>query len=118
MMALAGGKHRRHDHRAGMDGTALERIVEILAVRRCAIDEGRARRRQRARVSDHCAGPVIVGTSERAFDIILLARGDTETNDVDQKVLAFARGHFRQHARLQRRDLLRKRFGDGDFRKL
>ena len=49
IVPLAGGQHRRHDHRAGMHRAALEGVVEILAMRRGAVDEGRPRRVQRAR---------------------------------------------------------------------
>ncbi len=41
-VALAGRQHRRHDHRAGMHRAALEGVVEILAMRRGAVDEGGA----------------------------------------------------------------------------
>ena len=47
-VSLADRQHRRHDHRAGVHRPALERVVEILAVRRGAVDERRARRAQRA----------------------------------------------------------------------
>ena len=65
-VALAGGQHRRHDHRAGMHRAALEGVVEILAMRRRAVDEGGARRAQRARVADRGAGAVVVPAGERA----------------------------------------------------
>jgi hypothetical protein len=42
IVLLACRQNRRHDHRAGMYWTALERVVEILAMRRGAIDEGGA----------------------------------------------------------------------------
>ena len=57
---LAGREHRRHDHRAGMHRPALEGVVEILAMRRGAVDEGRAGGAQRARVADHRARAVVV----------------------------------------------------------
>ena len=66
LVALAGRQHRRHDHGAGMHRAALEGVVEILAVRRGAVDEGGARRAQRARVADRGAGPVVVPAGERA----------------------------------------------------
>ena len=56
-VALADGEHRRHDHRAGVDRAALEGVVEILAVGRGAVDEGRARRAQpRACGRSRCRG--------------------------------------------------------------
>ena len=66
IVPLAGREHRRHDHRAGMDRAAFERVVEILAMRRGAVDEGGAGRGQRARVPDRGAGAVIVAAAERA----------------------------------------------------
>ena len=33
MMALAGGQHRRHDHRPRVHRAAFKRVVEILAMR-------------------------------------------------------------------------------------
>ena len=115
IMPLAGGQHRRHDHRAGMHRAAFKGIVKILAMRGRAVDESGARRVQRARVPDRRARPVIVAARERALDVVLVARGDAEPDDVDQQILAFARGRGRQRARLQRDDLFGQRFGDGDF---
>ena len=57
LIALASGEHRRHDHRAGMHRTTLEGVVEILAMRGGAVDEGGARRAQpRARGRWRCRG--------------------------------------------------------------
>ena len=63
IVPLAGREHRRHDHRAGMHRAALERVVKILAMRGRAVDEGRARRRQRPLVADRGAGTVIVAAA-------------------------------------------------------
>ena len=41
-MALGRRQHGGHDDRSGMHRTALEGVVEVLAVRRGAVDEGRA----------------------------------------------------------------------------
>ena len=60
IVPFARRQHRRHDHRTGMHRTTLERIVEILAMRRGAVDEGGPRRRQRARMADRGARAVIV----------------------------------------------------------
>ena len=76
MMPFAGGEHRRHDHGACMHRAALESVVEILAMRGRPIDEGGARRIQRALVPDRRAGTVIVATRQRASDVVLVARGD------------------------------------------
>jgi hypothetical protein len=42
IMPLAGGEHRRHYHGLCMDRAALESVVEILAMRGGAVDEGGA----------------------------------------------------------------------------
>ena len=76
MMPLAGSEHRRHDHRACMDRAAFESVVEILAMRGRPVDEGGARRIQRASMPDRRARAVIVATRQRASDVVLVARGD------------------------------------------
>ena len=118
VVALAGRQHRRHDHRAGVHGPALEGIVEILAVRRGAVDESGAGRAQRAGVTYRRAGPVVVATAERAFDVVLVARGDAEPDHVDQQVLAFLLDGLRQRGGLQRDDVLGQMLRDGNGGKL
>jgi hypothetical protein len=115
IMFFARGQYCGHQHGAGMHRAALERVVEILAMRRGSVDEGSTRGGQRARVADRRAGAVIVTTCERAFDVVLIARGDTQPGHVDQQVLAFARRLGGQATGLQRGDLEAKRFGDGNF---
>ena len=61
-------------------------------MRRGAVDEGCTCRIQRAPVPDRRAWAVIVAACERAPDIVLVARGNAESDDIDQQVLAFARG--------------------------
>ena len=95
-MALAGRQHRRHDHRAGMDRPALECVVEILAMRGGAVDEGRARGAQLACVPDGGAGPIIVTGRRARLNVVLIAGGDAEPNDVDQQILAFVPDVVRQ----------------------
>ena len=116
IVPFTGRQHRRHDDSAGMHGTALKRVIKILAMRGSAVDEGRTGRGQRARMPDCRAGTVIVAAGKRARDVILVAGGNAEPDDVDQQILAFARRRGRKRARLQRDDLLRKRFGDGNLR--
>ena len=116
IVPLAGREHGRHDDGPGMHGATLERVVEILAMRGGAVDEGRARRGQHARMADRGAATVIVRAAEAAANIILVARGDTEPDHVDQQILAFARGRLRQAARFQRHDPLGKRLRDGTLR--
>ena len=117
IVPLAGGEHRRHDHRAGMHRAAFKRVVEILAMRGGAVDEGGARRSQRARVTDRRAWAVIVAARQRASDIVLVARGDAEADDIDQQILAFARGRRRQarpaSARRSFRQAFRRRRSSG-----
>ena len=110
-------EHRRHDHRAGMDRAALEGVVEILAMRRGAVDEGRAGRAQRAPVADRGAGPVLVPAGERAADIILVARGDAEADHVDQRLLAFLARGGGQLVGIDRSDAFGQMFGDCDVGK-
>ncbi|WP_247835882.1 hypothetical protein [Bradyrhizobium sp. 200] len=112
VVPLAGGEHGRHDHGACMHRSALKSVVEILAMRGRAVDEGGARRIQRAPVSDRSAGAVIVAARQRASDVVLVARGDAQPDHVDQQILAFARGCSRQYVALQCDDLFDKRFGD------
>ena len=76
IMPFAGGENRRHDYRPGMDRTALKSVVEIFAMRGGPVDESRARRSQRAPMPDRRAGAVIVATSQRASDVVLIARRD------------------------------------------
>ena len=110
---LAGGEHRRHDHGAGMHRPALEGIVEILAMRRGAVDERRAGGAQRARMADRRARAVVIEGGQRAPDIVLVARGDAQPDDVDQQVLALALAPRPAGAPDQARDALGKLFGDG-----
>ena len=74
IVALASREHRRHDHGAGMHRTALEGVVEILAVRGGAVDEGGAGRAHRARMADRGAGAFVVPAGERGLDVVLVAR--------------------------------------------
>ena len=88
MVALAGREHRRHDDGAGVHRPALERVVEILAVRGGAVDQRGAGRAQRAGMADRGAGAIVVAAGERRLDVVLVARGEAETDHVDQQVLA------------------------------
>ena len=115
LVALAGRQHRRHHHRAGMHRAALEGVVEILAMRGGAVDEGGAGRAQRAGVADRRARPVVVAAGERGLDVVLVARGDAEAGDVDQQILAFAAHGGRQLAGIERGDARGKLLGDGNL---
>ena len=66
-------------------------------------------------VTDRRARPVIVAAGERDLDVILIARGDGETDDVDQKLYAFL-PHGRGQARgIERANLFRQMLGNGGF---
>ena len=64
--ALAGGEHRRHDHRAAVHRPALEGVVEILAVRGGAVDQRGVLGAEAAGVPDRRAGPAGVDAARRA----------------------------------------------------
>ncbi len=115
IVPLAGRQHRRHDHGAGMHRAALKRVVEVLAMRRDAVDKGGARGIQRPPMPDRRARTVIVATGQCAPDIVLVARGDAETDDVDQQILALARGCGRERAGFQCDDFFGKHFRDRNF---
>ena len=95
-----------------MHRSAFEGVVEILAMRRGAVDKGRARGIERALMPDRRARAVIVASPECAPDVVLVARGNAEPDDIDQQVFAFARGGGRKRARLQCDDLFGQRFGN------
>src|SRR5262249_8414545 len=114
-MALAGGQHGRHDYRAGMHGPAFESVVEIFAMRRGAVYEGCAGCTESARMADGRAWPFIVAAGERALDVVLVARRDTKTNDVDQQFLAFPAHRRRQIFSAQHGDGSSELLGNGCF---
>ena len=91
LVPLAGRQYGRHDHRAGMNRAAFERVVEILAVDGRAIDHRRFGRRQRAGMTDGGARPVILARRERGAHVILVARRDREPDHVDQSSSHLAR---------------------------
>ena len=100
-----------------MHRAALEGVVEILAVRRGAVDERGARGAQRAPVADRGAGPVLVPAGERAADIVLVARGDAEADHIDQRLLAFLARGGGQLVGIDRSDALGQMLGNGDVGK-
>ena len=115
IVPLTGRQHRRHHHRAGMDRAALERIVEILAMDRRAVDQRSRRCRQRARVADRGTRPVVIARGKHGLHIILVARCDGEADDIDQQVFALGAHSIGQARRIERTNLLRQMFGDGGF---
>src|SRR6476620_3679743 len=86
---FASRQDRWHDDRAGMDGPTFEGVVEVLAVRGGAIDEGRARGAESTRMADGGAGTLIVAPAKCGLDVVLVASGHAEAGDVDQQILAF-----------------------------
>ena len=112
IIALAGREHRRDDHRAGVHGPTLERVVEILAVRGRAVDEGGAGGAHGACMADRRARPLLVPPCKRGLDVILVARGETEPDNVDGQVLAFAAHSCGQPRRVQRRDPARQNLSE------
>ena len=118
IVPLASRQHRRHDDRAGMDRAAFERVVEILAVDRGAVDQGCGGGRERAPVTDGGARPVIVAAGQRSFHIVFVARGDGEADHVDQQILALGPHRLGQARHIERANLLRQMLGNGGFGKL
>jgi len=100
----------------GMYRPTLKGVVKILAMGRGAVDEGRAGRRQRARMSDRGARAVIVAACERASHIVFVARSDAEPDNVDQKIFALACGRGWKSAGLQGGDLRCQCLGNGGLR--
>src|SRR6478735_5431561 len=63
-------------------------------------------------MTDRRAWAVIVAAGQRALDIVFVARGNAKPCDIDQQILAFARGRRRERAWLQRDDLFSERFSN------
>ena len=98
-----------------MDRAAFKGVIEILAVNRRAVNERGGGRGKCVGVADRRARPLVIAAGERDLDVILIARGDCETDDVDQKLHAFL-PHGRGQARgIERADLLRQMLGNGGF---
>src|SRR6185503_5124005 len=87
--ALAGGKHRRHDHRARMDRSALESVVEIFPVRRGAVEQRRVFRTVALGVAQRRARTARIETLFQRGDVVAVARGDAKSAHIHQKVPAF-----------------------------
>ena len=111
---LRGGEDRGYDDGARVDRAALERIVEVLSVRRGAVDEGSRRCPHLPGVSDRGRrARVRAPGGERRPDVIRPARHQAEADDVDQEPLAGLADRGGQAGCLQRRDALGESFGDG-----
>ncbi len=88
-------QHRGHDHRAGMHRSALEGVVEVLAVRGGAVDEGRAGGIEGARMSDGGAAPVGFPGRERRAHVVRFARRHAQAGDVDEEFFSGFAKRFR-----------------------
>ena len=55
---------------------------------------------------DRGTRPVVIAAGHRALDVVLVARGDAEPDDVDQQIFAFLLDRGWQHIGAQRRDTL------------
>src|SRR4051812_27426898 len=84
--AFAGGQHRRHDHGAAMHRATLERVVEILAVRRRAVDHRRIARAERTGVTDRRAGATRIDARRERPHVVAAPRGDAKAPYVYKKV--------------------------------
>src|SRR5262249_60332506 len=62
-------------------------------------------------------GAFFVPAGHRCLDVIRIAGGQAEADDVDEQILAFAAHRRRQLRRLERRDLVRQDLGDGGLGK-
>jgi len=68
-----------------MDRAAFERVVEVLAVRRGAVDQGRIVGAERRRMAERAAGPAGVGRRQDRLDIIAAPRRDAQARDVQHE---------------------------------
>src|SRR5262245_4948312 len=66
-----------------------------------------------ARMTDRGAGAFFVPAGQCCLDVIRVAGGQAEADDVDEQILAFAAHRRRQLRRVERRDLVRQDVGDG-----
>src|SRR5258705_3848090 len=115
-VALARGEYCRHDHGAGMDRAALERIVEVLPMGSRPIDERGAGRAQRAGMADRRARAVVIAGCERALHVAQAAGRETEPHHVDRKIVAFCPHRGRKTLRIDGDDAFGKALRDGDGR--
>src|SRR5687768_2541170 len=81
--ALTGRQHRRHDDRSRMHGTALERVVVILAVGRGAVDERRAERVEPAGMTERRTRAVAIHGRQGCCDVLLATRSETQPGYVE-----------------------------------
>src|SRR5438105_11506667 len=86
-VAFRHGEYCGDDHRARVHRPAFERIVEVLAVRGHAVDEGGAGRVERTLVAERRAGTATVPARKRRAYVVGAPRGDAKAGDVDEELL-------------------------------
>jgi hypothetical protein len=112
-LGFGGRQHRGHDHRTGMHRPAFEGVIEVLAVRRGTIDEGRTRRAHAGGVADAGGGAGLRPRGERRSDVGAVARGNAQADDIDEHALCDL-AHGRRHAgAIEAGDALGQPLGDG-----
>jgi hypothetical protein len=84
MVPLTGREHRRKHHGSHSDRGALERVVEILAMRRDAVDDRGTCSIEAAHMADQRAGSVAVPTTHDLLDVSLSPGGNAQPGHVDQ----------------------------------
>ena len=111
--ALTRGQHRRHDDRAAVHRPALERIVEILAVRGGAVDHRRILRAEFSAMAQRAAGAAAVDAGDQSLDVPGISRGDAEARNVDQQLLGACAHRDRDLVGAKGRDTVCQPLADG-----
>ena len=113
-LVLGGGQHRRDDDGAGMHRAALEGVIEILAMRRRAIDEGCRRCRVPARMPDNGCRPGIAPRRARGCNVISVPRDEAQADHIDQQALGEFMHRVGQPCALQPDDAIGQMLGNRD----
>ena len=100
-LLLGDGEHGRHDDGTGVHGSALEGVVEVLAVGRGAVDEGRTRGAEVLQVADGGRGAGIGPGGERGLHVVGAAGDHAQADDVDEQALAGVADCRRQSRRVE-----------------
>jgi hypothetical protein len=79
---LSGRENGRNDNRSGMHGTAFESVIEVLAVSRRTVDEGRVVRAEAAVMPDRRGVSGRDGARPHSGHVVGLARGHAQSGDV------------------------------------
>ncbi len=110
---LARRQHRRHDDRAAVHRPAFERIVEILAVPRGAVDHRRVLGAEFAAMADRAARAAAIDAGDQRLDVIRVARGDAQARDIDQQFFGARADRRRNLLGVERRDAIDQTLADG-----